>query len=380
VVRGLRASGSCDGVVGPVTDRHTDFSPRRRGAVSVRADALTWQHALFAVECNGRTVYLLRGHRDAADFIDALDAGRLDGELRSLFDRPPRKRLTRRAARRATPAVATGMLVGLEHEFSLFDGSSPVDFRRVIHTLAIDGVRADPSDPNAYRCPWGGVITCDGAEAEVAIPPVDVTPGFVDLVLDYANRGEGVLRGVLPDLRLVGFSTHLSVSLAVRNDRRFAQRYARTFAPALMLLMDRVSSPGLLVRPRPGRLELCGEHVAGDSARAAAAFAVGSVRALAGARHRTLAELAVVTRTEPAIERFGVYVDRRGFGPDLYAEGRASVLRGADGTRRSAQRQLELAWAFARPTISGAASTDDLDAIDRAVRGDLPLPCEEQRA
>ena len=141
-----------------------------------------------------------------------------------------------------------------------------------------------------------------------------------------------------------------------------------------------MSSPGLLVRPRPGRLELCGEHVAGDPARAAAAFAVGSVRALAGASHRTLTELGVATRTEPATERFGLYVDRLGFGPDLYTEGRASVLRGIDGTRRSAQRQLELAWAVARPTISGAASTADLEAVDRAVQGDLPLPCEEQRA
>ena len=148
------------------------------------------------------------------------------------------------------------MLVGLEHEFSLFEGSSPVDFRRVIHTLAIDGVRADPSDPNAYRCPWGGVITCDGAEAEVAIPPVDVTPGFVDRVLDYANRGEGVLRGVLPDLRLVGFSTHLSVSLAVRNDRRFA----RAIRVDLRSGPDAVDGPRVVAgiagppAPRPARV------------------------------------------------------------------------------------------------------------------------------
>ena len=40
---------------------------------------------------------------------------------------------------------------------------------------------------------------------------------------------------------------------------RYARLYTETFAAALMLLMNRDDSPGLLVRPRPGRAELCGE-------------------------------------------------------------------------------------------------------------------------
>jgi len=147
-----------------------------------------------------------------------------------------------------------------------------------------------------------------------------------------------------------------------------------------MVLMDRTSSPGLLVRPRPGRLELCGEYVDGVAARGALAFAVGSVRALARGDRRALAELAVRVRLEPAVERYGLYVDRRAFGPDLYDEGRGAVLRHArDGAARSVQQQLEQAWAFARATLAADTASDDLEAVDRMVRGEIALPCEHDR-
>ncbi|WP_231200169.1 hypothetical protein, partial [Salmonella enterica] len=32
-------------------------------------------------------------------------------------------------------------------------------------------------------------------------------------------------------------------------------------------------------------------------------------------------------RTQRAVQRYGTYVDRRAFGPDLYREGRRTVLR-----------------------------------------------------
>jgi hypothetical protein len=343
----------------------------------VRAEALTWQHALFAVESAGRTLYLLRDQRDAGSFLDDFDAGLLDEELHELIERPPHTRLTRRRARRSISKVPTGTLVGIENEFSIFDGDERADFRRLIHGLPIDGVRADPSDPNAYRCAWGGVITCDGREAEIAIPPVDVGPGFTNRVLEHSERGETTLRALLPDLRLEGYSTHVSVSLTARDDRRLARRYAQTFAPALMLLMDRISSPGLLVRPRPGRLELCGEYVDGVAGRGVVAFAVGSVRALVRADRRALAGLRVRVRLEPAVERYGLYVDRRAFGPDLYESGRSSMLVQARVRRpRAAQDQLADAWAIARATLTEDADASDLEATDAMVRGDIPLSCE----
>jgi hypothetical protein len=327
-----------------------------------------------------RVVYLLREQRHVGEFLDAFDAGRLDAELRQLLEHPPRRRLTRRRVRRGSPPAATGTLVGLEHEFSIFDADAPVDFRRLIHTLPVSGVRADPTDPNAYRCRWGGVITCDGREAEIAVPPVVIGRGFVSETLSHAEKGVAELRRLMPGLRLEGYSTHVSVSLHERRDQRLAARYAETFAPALMLLMDRTTSPGLLIRPRPGRLELCGEHVSGDAARAVVAFAAGSVRALVRADRRALEGLGVRVRTEPARERYGLYVDRRAFGPDLYAAGRGAGLRAApDDASRSAQDQLEAAWALARSMLARDSRDDDLDAADRMVRGELPLPCEPTR-
>jgi hypothetical protein len=41
------------------------------------------------------------------------------------------------------------------------------------------------------------------------------------------------------------------------------QMVLRSFAPALMFLLDAATSPGLLVRPRHGRLEFGGEYAEG---------------------------------------------------------------------------------------------------------------------
>ncbi len=357
-------------------DRGIDFGARSRSGLSVRVKALTWRHALFAVEDANAIVYVLRDQGDAGAFLEDFDAGHLDRELRALLRRPPRTHLTRRRARKAARTPRTGTLVGLEHEFRLVDGSAPVDFRRLIHTLPIEGVRADPSDPNAYRCTWGGAITCDGAEAEIAIPPVEVTPGFVHRALEYGERGEAYLRELVAGLHLDGYSSHISVSFAGRNDRVASRRYAETFAPALMLLMDRASSPGLLVRPRPSRLELCGEYVSGVAARAAVAFAVGSVRALTRANRGALAALRVRVDLVPAVERYGIYVDRRAFGPDLYDQGRRALLQTHAGTQRLAQQQLELAWTLARESLANDVGNRDLEMADRMVSGELALPCE----
>ena len=92
-----------------------------------------------------------------------------------------------------------------------------------------------------------------------------------------------------------------------------------------MLLIDRRDSPGLLVRPRPGQLELGGEYVSGARLRAAAAFAAESTRA--AVQRRTPPCLDVVL--DAAVERYGWFVDRNAFGIDLYRDGRATVLRRA---------------------------------------------------
>jgi hypothetical protein len=152
-----------------------------------------------------------------------------------------------------------------------------------------------------------------------------------------------------------------------------------------MLLMDRMTSPGLLVRPRPGRLELCGEHVEGAHLRAVAAFAAGSAVVCAQAaqrRSRASVDLPAPLAVElaPAVGRHGLYVDRAAFGRDLYVRNRRTVLRLAAGGTITAQAHLEACWAAARAALAGGAAPEDLHAVDLLVAAHLPLPTEIEGA
>ena len=73
--------------------------------------------------------------------------------------------------------------------------------------------------PSGYV--WGGVITSDGAEAEIATPPIRARPGFTDQVRDWAQTGEAELRNALPPgIELDGYSAHISAAMPARlNDR-----------------------------------------------------------------------------------------------------------------------------------------------------------------
>jgi hypothetical protein len=307
---------------------------------------------------------------ELSTFLVDLDAGVLDTTLRAALHRPPRGSLRRFPAGRRHKIA-----VGVEQELRVVERGGAIDFGTIVHDLGIDGVRADPTDPNAYRCAWGGVITCDGPEAEIATPPITIAPGFVDDVVASLLAGHDALRTVLPaEHELVGFSTHLNVSLHRRRDVAFARRYARTFAPALMLTLDRVDSPGLLVRPRPGRLELGGEYAEGDALRAAVAFAAGSVLALDRTRRSDLPS-AVRMRLERARERFGFYVDRTALGGDLYREGRRTRVRRRDRVT-SAGAHLVECWNAGRSALAPLAGDGDLVAMDRVAAGLDPLPVE----
>lgn len=286
------------------------------------------------------------------------------------------------------PVPAHEELLGLEHEFVVRGASGVVDFRRHIHRLRIPGRRVDPYDPHAYRCAFGGTITADDAEAEVAIAPVQRAGGFTGVVDARARGARHALEAVLPpELWLEGYSTHLSVSTADRLNDGTARLVASRFSAALILLTDRAISPGLLVMPRPGRTELGVEYVEGARLRAAAAMAVGSVLAAQaitrhgattgrGATARQLPP-ALDVEIRPAVRRFGWYVDRAAFGTDLLADGRAALLRRADGGTITAGDHLELAWDAARRTLAAIAAPADLADADRMVAGETPLPIED---
>jgi hypothetical protein len=199
--------------------------------------------------------------------------------------------------------------------------------------------------------------------------------GFGTALDAWADHGARLLRASLPaSLRLLPGSTHLSVETPPARTDQIALWVTRTFAPALMLLTDRTDSPGVLVRPRPGRFEFGGEFVEGTRLRAAATFVAGAVMALEAARRLPPA---VEVMLEPARQRYGWYIDRTAFGPDLYRDGRGARLLLARGGTVTAQQQIEACWEIAREALDGFASADDIDAVDRMVRGDIPLPCED---
>ena len=274
-----------------------------------------------------------------------------------------------------------GALVGLEHEFVVRDGAGVLDFRKLIRELPIDGRRLDPGDVNAHRCRWGGVITADEAEAEVAIAPVARRPGFVGRLEAEADRGREALRASLPDaVRLDGYSTHLNVAMSGALNVAACELFASTFAPGLMLLADRADSPGALIRPRPGRLEVGVEHVAGRQLRAAAAYVTGgalAVAAVVSGATGAAVPTALDVRWVKTADRPGYGLRRDAFGPDLLAQGRGALLTTKAGRTVTAQQQLEQSWFLARAALEPLARPGDLEAADRIVAGHEPLPSEE---
>jgi hypothetical protein len=270
-------------------------------------------------------------------------------------------------------------MCGVEHEYEVRAGGHAVDFRQLVDGLGL-GRRLDPGDPHAHRGAWGGAITADKHEAEVVTPPVPLSPAAADAVHHWTVRGRRFLEDRLPPGHtLRGYSTHISVTVGDTTVQRTAGLFVRHLAPALMLLLDRRCSPGLLVRPRPGRLELCGEYAAGRTLRHAVAVAVAGVglceEAARSRRARRLLPVPLQVRTEPARERFGTYVDRTAFGPDLYADGRHARLRSRTGAL-SAGEHLAAVVDVLHARLTDLVAPDDLAALHDVVQGRSPLPVE----
>jgi hypothetical protein len=275
--------------------------------------------------------------------------------------------------------AAAARIFGVEHEFGAFRDGTQVDFREVVHHLSLDAVAIHPTNEHHYLTRRGSAVIADGLVAEVAIPPLALRPGFAGHAARWAETCRVELENALPaGFSLVGASTHLNVSVDPRQADRLAVLYARTFSAPLMMLMDQSTSPGLLVRPRPGRLEMGGEYLIGRSLTAAAVFAAASVMAVEdhiGGRSGSLPPFLDV-ELEPGRRRYGWYVDRRAFGCDLYRDGREAELALASGGAIAAGDLLVDAWALARRHARDHATPDEIHALDRVVTGKEELPLE----
>jgi hypothetical protein len=285
--------------------------------------------------------------------------------------------LSRELARRIDPSTGPALrVVGVEHEFSLWRDRGFLDFRPFAPGLARFGQPWHPTDPLVFRCPDGLQLQADANVAELATPPVELAPGFDAALVEWTARGRQRLAGACPpDVTLKGESTHISLACEPGSVRGTALRFLQTFAPALMLVMDSRDSPGLLVRPRPGRLELCGEHVCGERLAAVLALMLGAVRALESAGDELSLPFLEV-EVEAARGRFGWFVGKDAFSEGMYGAGRRSLLRTVDGTSISAQDHLEAVWVVVRPHIDGLVSPSVVSRLDAIVRGDDALGVE----
>lgn len=352
---------------------------RRRGGICLLPEVITWDVCVVRVIVGAASfVVCLPGH-EYQPWLARFDSGELDVELQTVASTPPTRslrsvpRTVRHAQRRRPPRV------GIEHEFEVRQGGHVVDFRRLLPQLLTGQVRADPADPLAVRLNCG-VITADGLEAEIATEPIDLTPGFVSRAVMAAADAERALRQACPvDHELTGFSTHISVSWNPRRDDRVSSTWARIFAPVMMLLLDRPTSPGLIVRPRPGRLELCGEYASGQQLAAAVAFAVASVRTVEEASARSLRDWFVEMTLVPALDRYGWYVDRAAFhGSDLYTLGRSLQLERRSGSVSAGQHFDEI-LEMVDPRLQLIGGPDDVAWLRRAQHGSISLPLVPNR-
>jgi hypothetical protein len=249
-------------------------------------------------------------------------------------------------------------VVGVEREYRVLDTrGQPLDFRPLIGTLSLPGAGLDPGDPNAHHLPSGVMLTADGPEAEAAIPPMALEENFTWHVTAWAEHAEDVLVDALPaGTAIEGYSTHLNVSVGA-DVIPVADLFARHFALGMMLLLDQADSPGLLVRPRAGRLELGGDYIEGEQLRAALTYAAAAARCcvtalLTKSEHALPAP--ITGPLERAKDRPGWFVPSRTVGRDALAR----------------------AWYSARDHLLNVAHRDELDAVDEMVRGNRPLPRE----
>jgi hypothetical protein len=205
-------------------------------------------------------------------------------------------------------------VVGVEQEFSLLDREASVSFRNLVHQIGLGQANLDPDDPDAYRLETGSVVTRDGDEAEIASPPIELAPDFGAAARHWASRETAALADRLPNpLRVKGFSTHISVEVPEHLAQLIASTYVTRFGPGMLAAMDGPEAPGLRVRPRYRRLELCGDYVEGERLSDAVEFAAGSVAAcVAAIGNETVDDLPrpIPAVLRAAVERPGWFIDR----------------------------------------------------------------------
>jgi len=297
------------------------------------------------------------------------------------------------AARSRAPAS----IAGLEQEYSVWLPGGPVDFHDLIERVVpAAAVRRFAFDESARILPSGAIWTVDSPHAEIATPPRELRVGIAGRLARDALAERAEMRRRLPTgTELRGYSTHLNAFATDVDGWALATRFATTYAPAIMLVAERLGSPGLLVRPRYQRLEIGTEFletqadlvVAGLLVLAGVVAAWHACRAAEdtedGAVHGPASGAPEPAQLDPrrlrqTWQRPGLFVARDAFGQDLYTRGRSARLLLADRSWELAGDRLEATWAHLRPIAARFGTSSELALVDAVVAGDLPTPLDRR--
>jgi hypothetical protein len=205
------------------------------------------------------------------------------------------------------------------------------------------------------------MLACDGQEAEFATAPVSsMGDGGLRLAREVIRCRRHMLKLLerigVPEVR--GFSTHLNISVPNGREWELAAALARTAGPALILLMEARQSPGLLIRPRRGRIEISSEYIDNEGQLAAACvFLTGVVHAYLynESLWRQFPRLHL-KHWEEANIRPGIYLPHDAYGESIYAHGWAAKLELEDGGTIRAGDVLEACSRLALRALEGRIS------------------------
>ena len=293
---------------------------------------------------------------------------------------------------RLVDAGAPSSISGIEQEYAVWLDDVQVPFAPLLGAVLPNApTRGFGEDPLARVRRDGAVWTADGPHAETATPPRRLAPGIATrLADDTLHQREMLLRRLRriaetdgTRLELRGYSTHVNAFCASVDAWAVVRRFGELYGPAIMLLADRRDSPGLLIRPRPERLEIGTEYLESRDDLVAVALvtlaaAVDCWRAVAGPAQFDQADLRPLDASgfQSTWQRPGIFIGRDAFGGDVYEHGRGAELRLADGQLEPAGDRLRMAWNRLRPIADGFATEPELAAVDARVAGTVRLPSE----
>jgi hypothetical protein len=264
-------------------------------------------------------------------------------------------------------------MIGVEQEFELFAGGTKLDFQ-ALFPRAIKGTRAVPfrNCDSAVIVESGYMLANDGREAEFATAPIrSGADGCLSLADEVSRCREHLLRTLhaldIDDVR--GYSTHLNISVPIGRESEIAAIISTTAAPALILLMEAKQSPGLLLRPRRGRLEVGSEYIDDKKQLAAAAvFLTGVILAYLGqtSNWNKIPKIRL-KRSEAANIRAGIFLPHDAYGESLHALGREARLELESGETIKAGEVLAICSDLACRELEGRVSKRSLDNLRQLV-------------